>query len=66
MNLKVLCVVHNSCFRKFGTMECNNIVCKAFWFIISSTDYPVVIGDEAGYDITKAAIGNTAITEVYD
>ena len=67
INLKVSCAVHNCCFGKFGNMECDNIVCKAFWFIIfCSTAFPVVFGDKAGYDITKAPIGNTATAEVYD
>ena len=67
MNLKVSCAVHNSCFRKFGTTEYDDVVCKTFWFALFYLTYlPVVFGDEAGDKITKAAIGNTATAEVYD
>ena len=68
MDFEVLYVVDNSyCDRKCGITECDNIVCKAFWFtFFCLTDFPVVFGDETGDDITKAAIGNTATAEVYD
>ena len=68
VNFEVFYVVNNSyCDREHRITECDNIVCKAFWFtLFCLTDFPVVLGDETGDDVTKAAIGNTAIAEVYD
>ena len=68
VDLKVLCVVDNSyCDRKCGITECDNIVCETFRFaLFCSTNFPVVFGDKTGDDITKAPIGNTVITKLYD
>ena len=68
MDFEVLYVVDNSyCNRKHRITECDNIVCKARWFtLFCLTDLPIEFGDKAGYDITKASIGNTTTAEVYD
>ena len=68
VNFEVFYVVNNSyCDRKRRITECDNVVCKTFWFtFFCLTDFPVVFGDKTGDDVTKAAIGNTAIAEVYD
>ena len=44
--------------------ESDNIVCETSWFtFFCLTDFPVVLGDETGDDITKAATGNTVTAD---